>query len=338
MKGSLLLLCMLFFQPGHTQYDLSALDKKMEAAKKDLGKDAILMVYKDGKIIYQKAVGEFSAKTQAPIGNASQWLTAALVMSFVDAGKLSLDDKISKYLPVFTKFSKGYITIRDCLAHLTGIEADRSFNLLGKKKFASLDEEVQNFASDKEIESNPGLQFHYSNTGLDIAGRILEVITHRSFEQIMQEKITRPLAMRGTNFSSFGAVSPSAGANSTGNDYLNFLSMILNKGMFMGKRILSEKAVADMQVAVTTPAMIRFAPKVDAGYSYGFGNWILETDESGVATVLAHPGLNGVWPMVDKCRGYAFIVLTKGNEGEEKREFFLDIKKTIDDQIKPNCK
>lgn len=45
-------------------------------------------------------------------------------MTFVDQGKLSLDDKVSRYIPVLTKYSKGYITIRDCLAHLTGIESE----------------------------------------------------------------------------------------------------------------------------------------------------------------------------------------------------------------------
>ena len=51
----------------------------------------------------------------------------------------------------------------------------------------------------------------------------------------MQERITRPLMMRNTSFASFGAVNPSGGAISTASDYMNFLSMILNKGMFNGK-------------------------------------------------------------------------------------------------------
>ncbi|MBV9989007.1 MAG: beta-lactamase family protein [Chitinophagaceae bacterium] len=337
-KVSLLLVSMLFFQSVRAQYDFSAVERKLEAGKKDLGKDAFVIVYKDSKVIYQKGTGEFTVKTQAPIGNASQWLTAALVMVYVDAGKLSLDDKVSKYIPVYTKYSKGYITIRDCLAHLTGLESDRSFNLLGKKKYSSLEEEVNDFAAKKEIESNPGLEFRYSNVGLNIAGRILEIINHRSFEQLMQEKITRPLMMRNTSFASFSSVNPSSGAVSTPNDYINFLSMILNKGMFNGKAILSEKAVAAMQAVVTTPATIKLAPKVDAGFNYGFGNWIMESDENGNAVVLGHPGLTGTWPFVDKCRNYAAVIFTRGTLGEEKKEVYLDIKKSLDEQLKSSCK
>lgn len=340
-KVSAVFIFLLFFQVAMAQPDFSELDHKLEASKKELGGQVVALIYKDGKIIYQKAIGaDFNLKTQAPIASCSKWLTAALVMSFVDQGKLSLDDKVSKYLPIFTKYSKGYITIKDCLAHLTGIESEpiRLLSIMGRKKYASLEEEVNDFASKQEIESNPGLSFRYSNIGLNIAGRVLEVLTRRSFEQLMQERITRPLMMRNTSFSSFSAVNPSGGAISTAGDYMNFLSMILNKGMFNGKRILSEKAIADMQTVRTTPAMIKYAPKAAQGYNYGLGEWILEADENGQGTVVASPGLFGTWPMVDHCRGYACIFFTKGLLGEERKEIYMDMKRSIDAQLASNCK
>lgn len=340
MKVRLVLLYMLFFQFSEAQYNFSEVDQKLEAAKKELEGNVVALIYKDGKIIYQKAIGDFNAKTQAPIASCSKWLTAALVMSFVDEGRLSLDDKVSKFLPIFTKYGKGYITIRHCLSHLTGIESEpiRLLSLLGRKKFRTLEEEVDDFASKKEIVSNPGLEFRYSNIGLNIAGRVLEVMTRRGFEQLMQERITRPLMMRNTNFASFSAINPSGGGVSTANDYMNFLSMILNKGMFNGKKILSEKAIADMQTTQTTAPMIKYAPKAATGYNYGFGEWILQTDENGKATVVASPGLFGTWPMIDNCRSYACIFFTKGSLGEEKKDIYLDIKKSIDAVIASTCK
>jgi CubicO group peptidase (beta-lactamase class C family) len=338
MKVSLFLVFMLFFQSAWCQYNFTAVDQKLEAAKKELGGNVVALVYADNKIVYQKAIGtDFNAKTQAPIASCSKWLTAALVMTFVDEGKLSLNDKVSKFLPIFTKYSKGYITIKDCLSHLTGIQAE-PFRLFGRKKYASLAEEVEEFATKNEIESNPGLAFRYSNIGLNIAGRILEVMTRRSFEQLMQERITRPLMMRNTNFSSLNSVNPSGGAVSTAADYMNFLVMMLNKGMFNGKRILSEKAIADMQTAQTTPSMIKYTPEVAKGYNYGFGEWILATDENGNATVVASPGLFGTWPMIDKCRQYACIFFTKGLLNDEKKEIYLDLKESIDEQLKSTCK
>ena len=349
-KVSTALLCMLFFQSVMAQKPkpgtevkpepyLEAIEQKLEAAKKELGGSFVAMLHKDGKLVYQKNTGtDFNGKTQAPVGAVSQWLTTALVMSFVDEGKLSLDDKVSKYLPIFTKYSKGYITIRDCLAHLTGIQSETGrSSISGKRKYASLEEEITDFASKKEIVSNPGLEFRFSNTGLNIAGRIVEIVGKRGFEQLMSERITGPLMMRNTSFASFSAINPSGGAVSTANDLMNFLLMILNKGQFNGKQVLSAKAVADMQTVRTTPDMIRYTPKETQGYQYGLGEWIIESDGNSNGTVVAAPGFSGTWPMIDFCRGYALVILTKGDLNEEKKELYMNIRSIIDDHFPPKC-
>lgn len=340
VKVSLIAVFLLLLQTSNAQYNFTELDQKLVTLKKELGGDFSLLVYRDGKIIYDKSIGEFTPKTQVPIASCSKWLTAALVMVLVDEGKLSLDDKISKYLPVFSKYSKGYITIRQCLSHLTGIESEpiKLINLLKRNKYNSLEEEVEEFAVKKEIMANPGLEFRYSNIGLNIAGRIVEIVTKRGFEQAMQEKILRPLQMRNTSFSSFNAVNPSGGAVSTAYDYMNFLNMILNKGVYNGKRVLSEQSIELMQTAQTTSAMIKYAPNVAQGFNYGFGEWIQATDENGKSTIVSSPGLFGTWPLIDKCRNYASIIVTKDILSEEKREVYMTIKKIIDQQIIANCK
>jgi CubicO group peptidase (beta-lactamase class C family) len=340
VKVSAILIFLLFFQEINAQYNFIGLDQKLDAAKKELGGNAVTLIYKDGKLIYQKALGEFNPKTQAPIASCSKWLTAALVMSFVDQGKISLDDKVSKYIPIFSKYSKGYITIRDCLSHMTGIKSDPSLvmKMMEKKSFSSLEEEVIDFASKKEIQSNPGLEFRYSNIGLNIAGRIVEIVGKRGFEQLMQERITRPLLMRNTSFSNLDAINPSGGAISTANDYMNFLAMILNKGEFNGKRILSEKSINEMHTMRTNSSIIKFAPKVAEGFNYGLGEWIQDTDENGKATVVSCPGLFGTWPLVDICRGYACIVFTNGLLKDSQRALYKDIKRIIDEQMGSACK
>jgi CubicO group peptidase (beta-lactamase class C family) len=345
LKVSTVFIFLLFLQFANAQRKAIVVeskfpeaDAKLEAAKKELGGNVVAMVYKDGAIIYNKAIGnDFNFKTQVPIGNASQWLTAALVMCYVDLGKISLDDKISKFIPQFTKYSKGYITVKDCLAHLSGIEADPGKYSTGKK-FASLEEEIDYLITKKDIQSNPGLEFRFSNIGMNILGRVLEVATKRSFEQLMQERITRPMMMRNTSFSSFNAVNPTAGALSTANDYMNFMSMLLNKGMFNGKRILSEDAINQMLTIRTTPPMMKYIPKGMETYSFGLGQWIMEADEKGTGTLIAAPGFEGSWPMIDFCRGYALLIFTKGDLNEEKKKIALDIKASIDALIPTNCK
>lgn len=316
------------------QYDFSVLTQKLETYKKILGNDVVAIIYKDGKIIYQKEMGDFKVKTQAPIASCSKWLTAALIMTFVDQGKISLDDKVSKYLPIFAKYGKSYITIRHCLSHQTGIEQEEFSlkQLLSRRKYKTLEEEVDAFASKKEIDFNPGTGFHYGNVGLNIAARIVEIVGRRNFETLMRERILRPTSMRNTTFAlNFEvAVNPSGGAHSTPNDYINFLTMILNKGMFNGKRVLSEESIAEMQQDQIINLPIKYAPKNAEGSSYGLGEWILEKDVNGNSITVASPGLFGTWPMVDNSRKYACIFFVKTLINDSRKAIYADFKESID--------
>jgi len=100
---------MLFFQTSFAQQNFSDVDNIFEKKQKLLGKDYVCMIWKkDDTLVYKKEFGDFNSKTVAPIASCSKWLTAALVMMFVDEGKLSLDDKITKWLPIYEKYGKGY--------------------------------------------------------------------------------------------------------------------------------------------------------------------------------------------------------------------------------------
>ncbi len=338
LKCSMLGLFLLLLHPLFAQYNFDALDASLKEKQKVLGKDLVMMVWKGDSLVFKKELGEFNSKTVAPIASASKWLTAALVMQFVDEGKLSLDDKITKWIPEFEKYGKNYITIRYCLSHMTGIEDEGKLlkKLFQRKKFASLEDEVNSFAS-REIRANPGTDFWYGSIGLNIAGRVLEVVSKKRFDQLIKQKLFTPLGMRKTTFSNLdgGAVNPSGGAQSTADDYMRFLAMLLNKGKYMGKQVLSEESVTQLMTLQTKPAMIKNAPKSAEGLGYALGNWVVE-EKDGKTIAAASPGLFGTWPMIDLCRGYAYLVFVKNLLGEEKAEANMQLKSLIDEQIPCN--
>ena len=340
-KFSLVLTCMLLCLVSKSQSNFAEVDKVITDNQKALGNNLVTLIYKDGKLIYQKAIGDFNIKTKAPIANCSKWLTAALVMTFVDEGKISLDDKVSTYLPIFETYGKSYITIRQCLSHQTGITDNQKgvAKLLERRKFESLEEEVNAFAK-KEIATNPGTSFFYGNIGLNIAGRVLEVVAKKKFDALMKQRIFTPLNMKYSSFTPEdydNSVNPSGGAVSTAGDYMNFLSMILEKGSFMGKRILSEASVNQMQMSQIKNISKKYSPKITEGFEYGLGEWIEETDSKGNSKVISSPGLSGTWPFIDKCRNYACIMLVKRDMGEEQVAIHTALKKAIDNQITGQC-
>lgn len=342
------LIFLLFFQPAFSQYNWSELEDELNAKQKVLGNDLVAMVYKGDSLVFKKEMGSFNSKTQAPIASCSKWLTAALVMQFVDEGKLSLDDKVTKYVPEFEKYFKGYITIRHCLSHMTGIEDEGKLlkKLFERRRFETLEEEVNHFAK-QPIRANCGTDFWYGNIGLNIAGRVLEVISKKKFDMLIKTKLFNPMGMTKSSFTNLngGAVNPSGGAVSTADDYMKFLQMLLHNGKYNGKQILSEKSVNEMRKVQTTPELIKYAPKAAEGYNYASGSWVVEDaplltspQGGGIATALASPGLFGTWPMVDFCRGYTYIVFVKNLLGEERAKVHEGLKEIIDEQILSTCK
>ncbi|TMI95372.1 MAG: serine hydrolase [Bacteroidetes bacterium] len=348
MKVAIALALLLLLQPVFGQQNFNDLNDILQQKQQLLGKDFVVMLWsketpsekKGDTLVYKKELGEFNSKTQAPIASCSKWLTAALVMTFVDEGKLSLDDKITKWLPEFEKYGKNYITIRNCLSHTTGIRSEpiTILKLLERKKFISLEEEVNSFAA-KDILANPGEEFRYSNIGLNIAGRVLEVISKKKFDVLIRQRLFVPLAMRKTTFSTLdgSAVNPSGGAQSTPDDYMHFLIMLLNRGVYQGRKILSEDAINQLLQVQTKPELIKYAPKAAQGYNYALGAWVVE-EKDGKATAIASPGLFGTWPMIDYCRGYAYLFFVKNLLGEERADAQMEIKGVIDQKFASHCK
>jgi CubicO group peptidase (beta-lactamase class C family) len=307
------------------------MDAFLTGNQKLFGSDVIAYAYKDGKIVYKKEIekeaGDFNGRVQVPAGVASQWLVAATVMAYVDEGKISLDDKVSKYIPIFAKYMKTYITIRNCLSFTTGIHADPPgpLKLLEKSKYPDLETEVNAFASKRDIESNPGTEIFYSQIGPDIAARVLEVITKKTFDRCVSDKILRPCKMRGTSFTNDNGLVTNAatGAVTTASDYINFLGMLLNKGMFEGKMVLSEKSIADMETIQFSVLPVKYMPKEAAGLKLGLGCWI---DNGNTVTSL---NLTGFYPYVDRKLNYAALLVPKKTD-EPKKELYVQFKQKMD--------
>jgi len=222
--ASLLVFILSFVSIGRAQSRFAKLDEWMETNATDMGGRIILVIYKDENLIYEKSVNvmtrrqksmnnylqkriggeseanDYTLTTRQPIASCSKWLSAALVMSFVDDGKLHLSDTVGSWLPVLSSHGKGSITISECLSHLTGIKTPPiKESLKGMKNIRSMDQAIEDIAN-MPMEGEPGKVFHYSNAGLQIAGAVIEKIAGKTFEELFSERIARPLGLRNTDF------------------------------------------------------------------------------------------------------------------------------------------
>lgn len=358
LKCSLTLPFLLFLQVANAQNNFKRTDDWLTNNLQSLGGRAVLVIFKDDKIIYNhsqnnltpdeikmrkriaikqgkdtnEAIQNFTFTTREPIASCSKWLSAALVMTFVDQGKLNLEDTVGKFLPVLSQHQKGNITIKDCLAHLTGIkggnvEEAKEWN----SKYQNMNQVIDEIAL-LPMEGKRGNIFHYSNIGLQIAAAVIEKISGENFETLFHQRIAIPCDMKNTDFRKKKIPLAAGGAISTPEDYIHFLQMILQNGIYNGKRVLSKESIIKMQQDYTRNAIKIHSPDKSGILGYGLGEWIFVGGKQR-AKVVSSPGLFGSFPWVDNERKYAgfLFVLNINRKGREQKYDVL--RKIINEEI-----
>lgn len=357
-KCSINTVLLLLLQYSFAQHNLDKASEWLKENLNQMGGRAVLVIFKDGKIVYEKSVnnlsrkqkmiGKFIAKrrginadevlqdytftTRDRIASSSKWLSAALVMTFVDEGKLSLDDTVGKFLPVLTYHQKGNITLGECLAHLTGINGGnlkQSRELISKS--STMDEVIATIA-EQPMEGEPGKVFHYSSIGLQIAAAVIEKISGKDFEKLFSERIAMPCKMKNTDFGNGRVALAAGGGFSTPEDYIQFLQMILQDGNYNGKQVLSKESVIKMQQNYTKKVKIAYSPAEAGSWGYGLGEWVME-DAVNRSDAVTSPGLFGSFPWVDNKRKYAGFLFVFNLKQKGRNESYRKLKAIIDGEI-----
>ncbi|NBW96957.1 MAG: class A beta-lactamase-related serine hydrolase [Planctomycetia bacterium] len=274
------------------------------------------------------------------IASMTKPMTAAAVMMLVDEGKVALDEPVATYLSEFRDLRVAAaggtdraparpITVRDLLAHTSGLP------FMSPAETPTLDrlplaEAVRSYATLKLL-FEPGTAYTYSNSGINTAGRIIEVVSGMPFEAFMETRLFRPLGMRDTTFRPTAAQvarlatsyrhgeagkpepvpigqlaypldgpgrfpMPGGGLFSTADDCGRFCRMLIGGGISGGVRILSADAVRQMRTR-QTPKAVKEA--------YGLGVQIRPDGQYG------HGGAFATDLLIDEGRGVALVWLVQ---------------------------
>lgn len=269
---------------------------------------ASILIVKDNHYIYENYFGNYDTNTVVFIASAGKWLAAATIAAVVDEGKLNWTDKVRKWLPQLNDV-KGEATLEQLLSHTSGYP---DYQPEGNPVdiYQTLKSSVEHIVS-LPADTLPGTEFKYGGLAMNVAGRMAEMATGKDWETLFLEKIGKPLGMTSTHFipvDSSGGHAPmlGGGARSSLYDYINFLSMIANDGIFNGKRILSKNAIREMQTDHVGNAIIKsenFTEEVRGilrNDIYGLGEWREEVNRRGDATLLSSPSWAGAYPWIDK--------------------------------------
>lgn len=301
------------------QYNFNSLDSLFNISKSSIsgkGGGVSVALVKGVDTFYNKSFGDFDLDNAVPIASASKWYAAVVLMTLTDEGKVSLDDKVSKYIPAF-KGEKENITIRQCFALTSGLpgssEALDEFMGDRRQTFAEMVDKI----AAKPLKAMPGKELNYGGLSMQVVGRVAEIVTGKSWNTLFKEKVTEPLGMTKTRYAGalVGNVPRIAGGViSSGADALKLLEMISNRGMYKGKRILSAESVDLMLADQTGNSSIGYSPftkykrnmQTSKDARYGIGNWVIK-DINGI-TINVSPGAFGFTPWVDLKNNYYGVI------------------------------
>jgi CubicO group peptidase (beta-lactamase class C family) len=313
MRRLILLLLLAGVSAWGQEYDFTPLDRYLERAARQLPSGFEVAINQNGRQIYWKTFGPWPKDNQAKIASATKWFSGAVIMSLVDDGILSLDDRASKYLPYMTG-EKAEITIRQLMAHTAGFpgEFPLADPCLGDSS-DTLDHCAQALAR-VPLQAPPGTAFIYAGADMQIAGRVAEVASGKDWNTLFRERIAEPLEMTSTDYEYDGPTrNPriSGGARSTVSDYMKFLTMIRQRGIYNGRRVLSTRAIDVMLSDQTGGVPIVESPfqrLPGARNRYGIGNWVENPDEFGQTMENSSIGLAGWTPLIDASRNLQVVV------------------------------
>jgi CubicO group peptidase (beta-lactamase class C family) len=265
--------------------------------------------------------GGIQPDTQYPIASASKFLTAATVMAVVDDGKLSLDKPVATWLPSLSG-PAGKLTLRHLLSQTSGLAGAKGEGYdLAQDHRMTLEKSALEIAQ-RPLVSRPGEVFAYGGPGFQIAGAAVEAATGMRWAEVFQEKLAGPLGMSRTYWMHLRfdrtdelpvseTLNPllQGGAVSTAEDYLRFLSMIAQGGMYEGKRVLSKSAIDEMMRDQTPKAqMTPTGASLLQKAHYSLGSWCESWNASDVCNRNSSIGFFGAYPWVEKDTGRFGII------------------------------
>jgi CubicO group peptidase (beta-lactamase class C family) len=357
-------LALLALPPLFAAPQLPGIDAAMQSmiAKNEIA-GAVTIVVNKTQTLHLASTGYADLAAKNPItpdslfwiASMTKPITGTAVMILQDEGKLNVADPVAKYIPEFANLKTpsgkpANLTITQILTHTSGL--GEAGGPAAKNAHTLADLVPVWLAAPMQYE--PGEKWKYTQSGINLAGRIVEVVSGMSFDAFLQKRVFDPLGMKSTTFyptdaqraklatayaknKDTGALEPVApradfgsrdkppqgngGLYSTPTDYARFCQMLLNRGTFEGKRILSEAAFKVLTSVHTGDLPTGFFQQADRGgyganYGWGIGTCILRTPHPGLAAMLSpgtfgHGGAWGTQAWVDPVKGVAYLLFVQ---------------------------
>lgn len=332
----------------------------------DISGAVTLVVTKD-RILHLKADGLADHTTARPMSTEAVFaiksmtkpVTAIGLLMLQDAGKLAVTDPVATYLPAFADLltptgKPANLTIAQILSHTSG---------LGESRVTATTTELADLVRQSlavPMQFEPGTRWKYTQSGIQTAGRIVEIVSGLTLDRYLSRQLFGPLGMKSTAFYPDGELQrqlvtvyakakdtgriaalpvasdlalrnrpplPNSGLYTTAGDLARLCQMLLNNGELDGHRYLKPETVRLLASPLTGGMPAGFVP----GSAYALGT-VVVTEPTGVTAMLSpgtygHGGAYGTQLWIDPVKGVAYVLLIQrtgfgnGDNSDIRRDF-----------------
>ncbi|MDG2014749.1 MAG: serine hydrolase [Pirellulaceae bacterium] len=282
-------------------------------------------------------------------------LVGATAQMLIDEGVLKLTDPVSKYLVSFDNEGSRNITIEHLLTHRSGLPMKSAGRLWSDySAYQNIDEVADYWGEYGPRLFAPGEQYHYADANVDTLGAVIGQVIGEPAEAMIERRLFEPLGMgdsitllnkddvrvsrvagknaggrgrwkqfwswQGTPYFSFPMFAQ--GCYSTPTDYARFMQMIMDGGVYNGKRLLSEAAIARMVTPVSKTTM----PTGFAGLAASYGQLMQIYDNNGEVVAFGHSGSDGTyaWAWPDQGLIVLYFTQSRGSITMSRMEAVID--------------
>ena len=328
---------------------------------------------RNGKVLFKNLLGYADVESKRPISednvfwiaSMSKMFVGASIMMLADEGKVSLDDPVTKFIPqlgkwmvveekdqshVLLKPPVHPVTIRHLLSHTSGLTGASELQQVTGADSAPLKARALSSVTGP-LQWQPGDKYAYGNQGMNIAARVVEIVSDMRYEEFLQKRLFDPLGMTETTFwpseaqtaRLAGAYGPNkdktgyargdigfltkplsdhvhrfpeaaGGLFSTTHDIFRYGLMLANDGELDGKRYLSHATMDELRKEQTGTTKVNYS----LGYHLRNG-------------MFGHDGAYGTDLSVNPKTGMVAIFMVQCTSGDQwaARDLFLKTATTI---------
>jgi CubicO group peptidase (beta-lactamase class C family) len=292
------------------------------------------LIIQDGKILYEEYWDGYNADSHSNIFSATKSIVSLLIGIAIDEGKIkSVDEPIGNYLEEFANDERGKISIKNLLTMSSGLDWDEAYSSpTSITTKAYYGKKLRQVSTNQELIEKPGVRFRYQSGNTQLLAFIVEEATGETISKYAERTLWKPMQAVNTALWSLdkkdGDEKSFCCFNTNARDAARFGQLVLNKGLWNGKQLISEQYLTD---ATTTAAYLLNEEQTAPLDHYGYQYWILPYKNMNIPYMRGHRG-QYIYSIAEKNA----VVLRFGKAKDEIKQgqITMDIPKYIDIALK----